>query len=60
MTNIEELLDLIGQIPEKYVERSNIVHEDAFKALPCENCSNNPKNGGNGICNCILGQQTIY
>lgn len=22
---------------------------------PCEYCSNNPKNGGSGICHCILG-----
>lgn len=26
----------------------------------CDNCSNNIKNGGSGICHCILGQQTIY
>jgi len=25
----------------------------------CENCSNNPKNGGSGICNCIMGQTSI-
>ena len=28
--------------------------------LPCENCSNNPKNGGGGVCHCVLGQQVIY
>ena len=22
---------------------------------PCEHCPNNPKNGGSGICNCIIG-----
>ena len=22
---------------------------------PCDNCSNNPKNGGSGICHCTLG-----
>lgn len=26
----------------------------------CENCSNHPKNGGSGICNCILGTQVTY
>ena len=26
----------------------------------CVNCSNNPKNGGSGICNCILGSPIIY
>lgn len=25
----------------------------------CDTCSNNPKNGGSGICNCILGLQGI-
>ena len=24
---------------------------------PCDGCSNNPKNGGNGICWCTLGQR---
>ncbi len=27
---------------------------------PCVHCPNNPQNGGSGVCNCILGQQTIY
>lgn len=26
-----------------------------FKASPCISCPNNPKNGGSGICHCILG-----
>lgn len=31
----------------------------AFCMNPCENCPNNPKNGGDGVCFCILGQQNI-
>lgn len=31
----------------------------AFGTKACENCPNNPKNGGDGICFCILGQQNI-
>lgn len=27
---------------------------------PCDNCSNNPKNGGSGICFCTLGLQDTY
>ena len=27
-----------------------------FGQSACINCPNNPKNGGNGIYNCILGQ----
>lgn len=57
---IDELLAQVGQIPEEEVERSKyIIHEDAFPS-PCDDCTNNPKNGGNGICGCILGQQIIY
>lgn len=26
----------------------------------CDNCSNNPKNGGSGICFCVLGMSGIY
>ena len=26
-----------------------------YEASPCAYCSNNPKNGGSGICLCILG-----
>lgn len=26
-----------------------------YKSPPCRTCSNNPANGGSGICNCILG-----
>lgn len=25
----------------------------------CEHCSNNPKNGGSGVCHCTLGLQPI-
>lgn len=28
-------------------------------AYPCGACSNNPKNGGSGMCNCILGAPKI-
>lgn len=30
-----------------------------FAQSACVNCSANPKNGGNGICNCTLGQVHI-
>ena len=31
-----------------------------FGTKACENCPNNPKNGGDGICFCILGQNIVY
>ena len=30
-----------------------------FEQSSCVNCSNNPKNGGSGICFCTLGQMNI-
>ena len=32
---------------------------EIFGTSACENCSNNPKNGGSGICHCILGTPPI-
>lgn len=32
----------------------------AFGRKACENCPSNPKNGGDGICFCTLGQNIIY
>jgi hypothetical protein len=32
----------------------------AFGAKACENCPSNPKNGGDGICFCTLGQKIVY
>lgn len=33
----------------------------AFKAHnPCDACATNPKNGGNGVCYCTLGNNTKY
>lgn len=34
----------------------NDVTVGAFEQSACVNCSNNPKNGGDGICFCTLGQ----
>ena len=56
--DIDELISLIGQIPEEELERSKyIISEDVFPST-CNSCSNNPKNGGSGICCCMLGHQT--
>lgn len=40
--------------PYKFFKRED------FSNLACDSCSNNPKNGGSGICFCTLGSQTIY
>lgn len=41
-------------------ELSKSLIGDNFNNDACVNCPSNPKNGGSGICFCILGQQTIY
>lgn len=33
---------------------------NAFGRKACENCPSNPKNGGDGICFCTLGQNIVY
>lgn len=33
--------------------------DKAYDGSPCQHCSNNPINGGSGICHCILGQPKI-
>lgn len=33
---------------------------DFVQNNPCDKCPTNAKNGGSGICHCILGQQVIY
>ena len=35
------------------------ININAFGREACENCPSNPKNGGDGVCFCILGQQNI-
>lgn len=43
-------------------EFKNIKFDDCTKQKysPCDTCSNNPKNGGSGICLCTLGLQDTY
>ena len=64
MINYEDYFG--GLTEEEYVKQT----EEHFKWIKehslnnfqnhsCNKCPNNPKNGGNGICNCILGQIDI-
>ena len=41
------------------IETSSTIN-NAFGKNACENCPNNPKNGGDGICFCTLGQNIVY
>lgn len=33
---------------------------DYNRSSACDKCSNNPKNGGSGVCFCTLGTPVIY
>lgn len=48
-------------IPPKYVINPEYTDTATFNNLPstCESCGNNPKNGGSGICHCILGMPDV-
>ena len=41
---------------ESYTQFNN---NPLFQSSACKTCSNNPKNGGTGICHCILGTPPI-
>ena len=34
--------------------------DENYESLPCATRDNNPKNGGSGLCFCILGQKVFY
>ena len=52
--NIQEAIEKIAKPVEvKFFDYNN-------EPSPCDGCSNNPKNGGSGICHCTLGQKVFY
>lgn len=58
-TNIVEAPSLNDYLndPNNFRTEASLVNN--FEQPACINCSNNPKNGGNGICSCTLGQINI-
>lgn len=42
-----------GYIVERYVPVQP--SDSGYESLSCVHCSNNPKNGGSGVCHCTLG-----
>lgn len=49
------------QPPEIYIIQQPFqVSPCTHQVSPCAYCSNNPNNGGSGICHCILGTPKIY
>ena len=54
--NITEPIEDVVRIP--YLGEN--VSYSLYDNPACQKCSNNPINGGSGICHCILGNQIIY
>ena len=52
---------LNGVVDYYIVERCVPVQpsDSAFENSACKYCSNNPRNGGSGICHCIMGSPEI-
>lgn len=42
------------QFPQKQNINQQQWPNDAYESDPCKDCSNNPKNGGSGLCHCTL------
>lgn len=40
-------------------DTTNALLKDIFGSTACDGCSNNPKNGGSGICFCTLGSMQV-
>lgn len=57
-------LKINGDFTDITIRLNNFNYEDTivgnFEQFACINCPTNPKNGGDGICFCTLGQQVTY
>ena len=53
--------ECVKGIENKYTPKEVIYVKctDYYENDPCKACGNNPKNGGSGVCQCILGQPKI-
>ena len=57
-------LRIVLDILNKYIDKPHLTesftYELPFSNSACDGCVNNPKNGGSGICNCIIGSMTMW
>ena len=54
---VEEITyDDLAEIAQEYLSELNFPKQNYNLDMPsaCDGCSNNPKNGGSGICNCTI------
>ena len=62
--DMNEAIRLIEQMASSSKTFENMANEGLTRSgniLPqdCDSCMNNPKNGGSGICHCIIGSPKI-
>ena len=64
ITDLENRLCINNEhLQKEYVDFETTyeyIKNNSFNSCPCDTCSNNPKNGGSGICNCILGTLVTF
>ncbi len=61
LREFENLFVPIPEVAEMATLRYPIQPSNAFyDQSPCRYCSNNPANGGSGVCHCILGAQSLW
>ena len=56
---VDDLVDLVNNNLQVNGYNLNDTTVGSFEQSACVNCSNNPKNGGSGICHCTLGLPNI-
>lgn len=57
---VEKQDNNVIRIPYVPPEQEESYLAESFQIMPecCRNCSNHPRNGGSGICNCVLPYMT--
>ena len=65
----DEMEEYLKAMREEAKQNPAVAKQKAFSALidsgvfvndACRSCSTHPRNGGTGICNCTLGNRTVY
>lgn len=59
-TNTTSLNDYINTTTTDATLNGGVEAYLIYDSAPCKDCSNNPNNGGSGVCLCTLGQQVTW
>lgn len=55
----EEIARMIGMVSDGG-RVTTVSNAGSVIQKTCQNCPNHPKNGGSGVCQCVLGVATFY